>query len=60
MGEEVFYTVKELQAIYKVTRQTIYDWRKRGMPYHQVLGLVRFKMSEVEAWIEEQNKENER
>lgn len=60
MDQEVFYTGKELQEIYKVTRQTIYEWRKKGMPYHQILGSLRYKLSEVEAWIEEKNKEYER
>jgi len=49
-------TVKELEKIFQVTRQTIFDWRKKGLPYKKVGRLVRFEKSEVEIWIEDNNK----
>jgi excisionase family DNA binding protein len=48
-------TVKELEGKFQVTRQTIYEWRKKGLPYLQIGTRVRFDEKEVLEWIREQN-----
>ena len=50
---EELLTTKELQAIYKVTRTTINDWRKRGLPFKKYGTIVRFSPTDVERWLEE-------
>lgn len=46
-------TTKDMQDIFKVDRSTIYKWRKAGLPYYKLGGYVRFKESEVMAWVEQ-------
>jgi len=46
-----YYTTKELCKILKVTRQTINEWRKLGMPFVKFGKLVRFNYEEVEKWL---------
>ena len=44
-------TVKDVMAIYKVSRATVQQWMKKGLPYSKVGRLVRFDHAEVDAWI---------
>lgn len=48
-------TVKELEQILKVSRQTILAWRKNGLPSKKIGTRVRFNLSDVNKWIEQQN-----
>jgi excisionase family DNA binding protein len=48
-------TIKELEQMLKVSRQTIYEWRNRGLPYIKIGTRVRFKLDEVNKWINNQN-----
>lgn len=50
---EEMLTTKDLMRIYKVTRTTITDWRKAGMPYKKYGKIVRFDRNEVQRWLEE-------
>jgi excisionase family DNA binding protein len=50
-------TVKEVQELLNVSRFTVYRWRQQGMPYTQIKGSVRFDIDQVNAWIEEQQKQ---
>lgn len=45
-------TRKELCDYFKVTRQTIYEWQKEGMPYDN-LGrrMLRYNIEEVREWL---------
>lgn len=56
---ERYLTQKEIIEIFGVSRQTIYDWRKNGMPYFKIKRLIMFKMSDVEKWMKQTTKENE-
>lgn len=47
-----YITIKELCNRLKVTRQTIYEWRKQGLPYYKFGKLVRFDYDEVKKWLE--------
>jgi phage terminase Nu1 subunit (DNA packaging protein) len=47
---------KEMQEIFGVTRYTLLNWRKKGMPSVKVGGLIKYDLDAVEKWVEEQNK----
>lgn len=49
-------TIAELQEYYGVSRQTIYDWRKLGLPEIKVSRVVRFDLDEVKTWVDARNK----
>ena len=49
-------TVKELMAIYQVSRTTIQHWMKKGLPYYKTGRLVRFDAAEVDKWIRRADK----
>lgn len=44
-------TTKELCTIYKVTKTTIENWRREGMPFEKLGKIVRFNQEEVEQWL---------
>lgn len=48
-------TTEELMEHFSVTRQTIYNWRKEGMPYKKYVKLVRFDLREVIDWLEKRD-----
>lgn len=52
-------TTDELTDYLSVTRQSVYNWRKEGMPYKKLGSLVRFDLDEVLSWLEEKGKEME-
>ena len=47
----MFMTVKELCDMMKVTRTTIDNWRKEGLPYKKFGKIVRFDKDEVMEWL---------
>ena len=49
-------TTKDLCNLLKVTRQTVANYRKEGMPYKKFGILVRFNKDEVNEWLENKNK----
>ena len=54
------YGVKKLIEIdegecLKVTQQTIYNWRNKGMPTIKVGSQYRYDLKEVMQWMEKQN-----
>ncbi len=44
-------TIKEVMALYKVSRTTVQKWMKQGLPYSKVGRLVRFDAGEVAKWV---------
>jgi len=46
-----YFTTKELCERLRVTRQTIGEWRKLGMPFEKFGKLVRFDYDEVKKWL---------
>ena len=40
----------ELQKIFAVTKQTILDWRREGMPYYGSKRSLRYDLDEVLEW----------
>lgn len=53
-------TVKDLEKIFQVTRKTIYNWRLLGMPTIFIGKSIRFNLSEVNTWIEENKNRSEK
>ncbi len=50
---ETYLTVEELTAYLKLTKQTIRRWVcKREVPFHKIHNAVRFRLSEIERWVE--------
>lgn len=48
---KVYLTTKELSTFYDVSRQTIYNWTNQGMPSYKLKGTRRFKLEEVDGWL---------
>ncbi len=44
-------TIKEVMGIYQVSRPTVQDWMKKGLPHYKIGRLLRFKQEEVDEWI---------
>lgn len=55
-ADEPLKTAAEVAAYLGVSLQTLYDWRKhdRGPRGYRVGGRIQFRMSEVNAWLEQQ------
>lgn len=50
---EPWVSVDEVSAHLGVAKDTIYRWiENRGLPAHRVGRLWKFKLSEVDAWVE--------
>lgn len=48
-------TTEKLSEILKVSRITIYNWRKKGLPCIKIGRTVRFDLEKVMEWIESKN-----
>ena len=45
-------TRREICEYFKVTRQTIYDWQKQGMPFERIgRKMLRYNIQEVRQWL---------
>ena len=53
-----YNTIQEVADTYSVTKQTIRNWIKRGLPHIKVGNVLRFDLQEVDKWIHENTKEN--
>jgi excisionase family DNA binding protein len=50
---EMYLTVGELAVYLKIAEQTVRRWVfNRGIPYHKICGVVRFRVSEIEKWVD--------
>lgn len=50
--EERWVNVDQVAAHLDVTKETVYRWiDKKGFPAHKAGRLLRFKLSEVDAWV---------
>ena len=48
---EVYLRSKDLEQKYQVSRATVDNWKKSGMPHMKIGRSVRFDEGEVEKWI---------
>jgi excisionase family DNA binding protein len=53
-----YITTEELAEKLKVTRQTISNWRKEGLPFLKLGRAVRFDLDKVKEWIEKKGASN--
>lgn len=53
MSAEPLKTQQEVAERLAVTTQTLARWRKaEGMPYIKIGGVIRYRLNDVEQWIE--------
>ena len=50
---ETYLTIEELADYLKIAEQTIRRWvLNREIPYHKIKKVIRFRVSEIEKWID--------
>jgi len=50
---ETYLTIEELAEYLKLAEQTIRRWiLNREIPYHKIKKVIRFRISEIEKWID--------
>ena len=50
---DMYLTSKDLEKKYQISRSTVDNWKKEGLPYIKIGRSVRFVEKEVEKWINE-------
>ena len=51
---QTYLTIEELADYLKLSQQTIRRWvLNREIPYHKIKKVIRFRVSEIEKWIDE-------
>ena len=48
-----YLTEADLSEVLKISRSTLWEMRKEGLPYRQVRGQIRYRLNEVETWLDE-------
>ena len=48
---DVYLTSKDLEKKYQISRSTVDNWKKDGLPFIKIGRAVRFDEREVERWI---------
>jgi excisionase family DNA binding protein len=57
MQPDLLWTVAELCSATKISKSTIYEWvHEEYIPHIKVGGCVRFRPSEVQAWLQQHAK----
>jgi excisionase family DNA binding protein len=57
--EEGWVGIEEVAAHLRVAKESIYRWvDSKGFPGHRVGRLLRFKLSEVDEWVQERRGDN--
>ena len=51
-----FLTVEEVSEMLQVTRTTIYNLKKKGLPFFKIGKNIRFDQQEVLEWIKANNR----
>jgi excisionase family DNA binding protein len=50
---ETYFTTEELAAYLKVAEQSIRRWvLNNEVPYHRIHNVIRFRLSEIERWVD--------
>jgi excisionase family DNA binding protein len=51
---ETYLTIEELASHLKLAEQTIRRWvLNREIPFHKIKKVIRFRLSEIERWVED-------
>lgn len=53
---ENLYTTKDMEEIFQVSRFTLNNWRKKGMPVIKIGATIRYNLDDVKEWVEEHSK----
>ena len=53
MMPDMYLTSKDLEKKYQISRSTVDNWKKEGLPFIKIGRSVRFDEKEVERWINE-------
>lgn len=54
---EKLLKIEEVCNLFQVSRSTVYDWTHTGyIPHYKLSKGVRFKVSEIEKWLERKKK----
>lgn len=57
-SEERWVDIKEVAAHLDVTTESVYRWiERKNFPSHRVGRLLRFQLSEVDAWVRQDDKD---
>ena len=54
MSKEYYYLRQDLESLFQISRATIYRWVKEGSfpkPIHLGANMVRWKASDIDAWV---------
>ena len=52
---ETYFNTKELSGYLKIPEQSIRRWvLNNEIPYHRIHGVIRYRMSEIDKWVDEQ------
>jgi excisionase family DNA binding protein len=51
MMPDVYLTSKDLEKKYQISRSTVDNWKKEGLPFIKIGRSVRFDEKEVDKWI---------
>ena len=53
---ETYLTIEEMAVYLKLAEQTIRRWvLNREIPFHKIKKVIRFRVSEIEEWIDKGN-----
>ena len=54
---ETYLSIEELAKYLDVAEKTVRKWvLNRDIPYHKIMKIIRFRLSEIEKWIETSGK----
>ena len=57
MQADDYISINQLCEWLQVSRNTVYLWRKKGLPFLGTGGSIRFSKAAVEKWLEDQAKQ---
>ena len=53
MNSVKFLTVEELAEMFKVHKNTVYNWVEKGLPHIKIDRIMRFDLDDVLKWAKE-------
>jgi excisionase family DNA binding protein len=60
-GVETYFRTKELSGYLKIPEQSIRRWvLNNEIPFHRIHSVIRYRLSEIETWVEEREKRKEK
>ena len=54
---ETYLSIEELAKYFSIAEKTVRKWvLNNDIPYHKIMKIIRFRVSEIEKWIETNGK----